>query len=273
MALGSRYVHYEKDAGIAWLRLDRPESRNALTKEMYGAIARACMEGDADPDVQVTVLTGTGDVFCPGGDLRGAAGFMEDPEQSSGDIHALDLMSSGGAVWEVDPFLAVQNADKLVIAAVNGICQAGGFIMAMLADITIASERATFRIPELLRGVADPYVSTRLPLYVGMERAKYLMLTCETISAGQAFEWGLLSEVVPHDDLIDRTRVLAEKLLLTGPEARAAYKRGANRLMLAPDYDAFQTSIRSDECREGFAAFKEKRAPAWVPHGQVMGRL
>ncbi len=272
MALGSKYVHYEKRNGVAWLRLDRPESRNALTKEMYEAIARACIDGDQDPDVQLTVLTGTGDVFCPGGDLRGTSGFMEDAGRGTEDIHALDLVGTG-AVWEVDPFLAVQNSQKLVLAAVNGICQAGGFIMAMLADITIASERATFRIPELLRGVADAYVATRLPLYVGMERAKYLMFTCQTITAQQAFDWGIVSEVVPHDELIERTERVADQILLTGPQARSVYKQGANRLMIEPDYASFAASIQSDECREGFAAFKEKRAPSWVPAGRNIGRL
>lgn len=270
MALGSEHVHYEKRDGIAWLRLDRPASRNALTREMYGAIVRACQQGDDDPEVQVTVLAGTGDVFCPGGDLRGTSGFMEDSSRGDQDIHDLQLLGPEG-VWERDPFLAVQNSRKLVITAVNGICQAGGFILAMLSDITIASERATFRIPELLRGVADPYVATRLPLYVGMERAKYLMFTCERFTAEQALAWGLVSEVVPHDDLDERVEQLAGRIMLTGPQSRSVYKQGANRLAIEPDYESFIATIKSDECREGFSAFTEKRSPSWAPVGRTDG--
>jgi enoyl-CoA hydratase len=274
VALGSQHVHYEKRHGVAWLRLDRPDRRNAYTQEMYTAIGRACIQGDADPDVQLTAITGTGDVFSVGGDL--GPGYFEDPARKREDFHSLELFGDGpGAMLEVDPFKAILESKKLVVAVVNGLCQAGGFITAMLADLTITSDQATFRIPELLRGVADPWCAGRLPLYVGMERAKLIMFTGRTFTAAQALEWGLVSEVVPHAELNERAEALLDEVLLTGPEARSTYKATANRLLPTANYDPYVRSYRSDECREGLAAFRERRAPAWVPDGRraSLGRL
>jgi enoyl-CoA hydratase len=274
VALGSEHVHYDKRDGVAWLRLDRPQRRNAFTQEMYTAIGRACIEGDADPEVQLTAITGTGDVFSVGGDL--GASYFEDKTRQHEDFHSLELFGDGpGGMLKVDPFGAILESKKLVVAVVNGLCQAGGFITSMLADLTIASDRATFRIPELLRGVADPWCAGRLPLYVGMERAKLIMFTGRTFGAQQALEWGLVSEVVPHDELDKRAEALLGEILLTGPEARATYKATANRLLPGPSYDPYVLSYRSDECREGLAAFREKRPPAWVPEGRraSLGRL
>lgn len=274
MALGSKHLQYEKRDGVAWLTLDRPEKKNAYTKEMYLGIARACVEGDEDPEVQLTVITANGNAFSVGGDL--GKNFFEDSIERELDFHALDPIGEGpDALLPLDPFLTIQRSKKLVIAVVNGFCQAGGMITAMLADLTIASDRATFRIPELLRGVADPWFATRLPMYVGMERAKWLMFTARVIDAQQALAWGLVSDVVPHEELGKRTEELLDEVLLTGPEARAFYKAAANRFLLDPDYDAYRTSQQSDECREGLAAFVEKRAPHWVPPGrrEALGRL
>jgi enoyl-CoA hydratase/carnithine racemase len=272
MALGSRYVEYHKKDGVAWLRLDRPDARNAFTREMYMAIVRACREGDEDPEVRLTVITGTGDVFSAGGDLKGR--YSEDPDVEFTDVHTTRIVGPG-ALLEVDPFLVVQRSKKLVVAVVNGIAQAGGFIMSMVADITIASDRATFRVPELLRGVADPWLASWLPVYVGMERAKNIMFTCRKFNALQAQQWGLVSEVFPHDQLEEGVQSVLDRVLLTGPEAAACYKAAANRLLRDPDYDNAGRSQASDEAREGFAAFSERRSPAWVPAARAtaLGRL
>jgi enoyl-CoA hydratase len=143
-----------------------------------------------------------------------------------------------------------------------------------VSDITVASDRATFRVPEALRGVADTWVGSRLPLYVGMERAKYIMLTCRPFDAAQALEWGFVSAVVPYNDLMDYVEALLDDVLLTGPAAREAYKAAANRLLPNgaldhPDYLEADQVYRSGEAREGLNAFKEKRAPRWVPAGHV----
>ena len=265
MAFGSKHLRYEKRGGIGWLTLDRPEARNACTLEMYSGIAQACAVADDDPDIQLTVITGVGDVFCPGGDMRGDEHLIENPGSASASAHMGNEEVDGeGQTRFRDPFTAIQEARKLVISAVNGICQGGGFIIAMVSDLAIVSDRATFRVPELLRGVADAFICTRLPLYVGMERAKWLMFTCERLDAETAHNWGLVSEVVPHERLYQRVEEVCDLVLATGPDARADYKAQANRYMIEPDWGMFLASLQSEECREGFAAFSEKRAPSWV---------
>lgn len=267
MALGSRFLRYDVRDAVGWVTIDRPDARNACTLEMYAGIAAACATADADPEIHATVITGVGDVFCPGGDMRGG-----DRLQESGGDGEWEPGAVRDAGAPADPFSAIEGSRKVVIAAVNGICQGGGFIISMLSDLTIASDRATFRVPELLRGVADAFICTRLPLYVGMERAKWLMFTCETIDARRALEWGLVSDVVDHDRLHERVESVLDLVLRTGPSARSDYKAQANRLLPAPDMDMFMRSLQSPECHEGFAAFSEKRPPAWVPPGRAEPR-
>ena len=262
MALGSQFLRFDVRDGVAYVTLDRPDARNACTTEMYSGIAQACALADGDPALQAVVLSGVGDVFCPGGDMRGSERLNEQP--------AGDTTPTAGD-GPSDPFSAIERSRKLVIAAVNGICQGGGFIMAMLADLAIASERATFRVPELLRGIADAFICTRLPLYIGMERAEWLMFTCETIDASTALEWGLVSEVVEHERLAARVEEVLDLVLRTGPSARSDYKAQANRLLPEPDWPMFMRSLQSEECNEGFTAFSEKRSPAWVPAARRVG--
>jgi len=273
MALGSEYVRYERRRGVGWLTLDRPQALNALTRDMYEALHRACVEGDADPDLQATVITGTGDVFSAGGDVKQGIEFLRAIERDD-DSHPATLFGAGpGSYLPVDPIVAIQRARKLVIAAVNGLCQGGGFMTAMVADLTIASERATFRVPEALLGVVDPWVASRLPLYVGMERAKRIMFMCRPFSAQEALAWGFVSEVVAHEDLLTRVDALLDEILRTSPRAREAYKAAANRLLPdgspdSPDYLGADAVFRSGDAREGMTAFAEKRAPSWVPEGR-----
>jgi enoyl-CoA hydratase/carnithine racemase len=273
---GSPHVRYEKRNGVAWLRLDRPESRNALTKDMWSAIAHACQASDDDPDVQATVITGSGDSFCAGGDMRQSLTRMAN---QGADFQLRILGSEPGALLQHDPMRAIQRAEKLVISGVSGVAHGAGFILAMVSDLTVASERATFRVPEALRGVIDPWVASRLPLYVGMERAKHILFTCRVFDAHEALAWGFVSEVAPHDELETRVEQLLDRILLTSPGARAAYKAGTNRLLPDqgtdhPDFQDADRLLRSDEAREGLQAFAERRAPAWVPAERAAtGRL
>jgi enoyl-CoA hydratase len=270
VAFGTDFVRYERRGGAGWLHFDRPASRNALTIPMYEAVVQACAEVDADPRVQVLVLTGVGDAFSAGGDMKLSHGITEGVADGPAGIGAFRVLGNGpAALIKNDPILAIQRARKLVVAAVNGVCQGGAFIMAMVADLTIASELATFRVPEPLHGLADPWVASRLPLYVGMERAKRIMFQCSNFSAEQALEWGFVSEVVLHENLEDRAAALVSEILRTGPAAREAYKAAANRLLPDhppnhPDFEDVNRVLQSDEGREGLLAFKEKRAPGWV---------
>src|SRR4029077_18293040 len=107
-----------------------------------------------------------------------------------------------GAVGpDVLPFVAIRDSRAPVIAAVNGICQAGGLLIAMLADIAVASDRATFRVPELLRGIPDATYAAVLPAHVGVAVARDLMLSARRFDAEEAVRLGVISRITPHDDL------------------------------------------------------------------------
>jgi enoyl-CoA hydratase len=153
-----------------------------------------------------------------------------------------------------------------VIAAVNGICQAGGLLIAMMADIAVVSERATFRVPELLRGIPDATYVAALPVHVGMAVARDLLLSARTFDAAEALAIGLIARVVPHDDLREEAKAAAHQVLRTAPAARAQVKRMLNERYGVIDYPMmFWALDHSDEPREGMRAFMEKRPPAWVP--------
>jgi enoyl-CoA hydratase len=163
------------------------------------------------------------------------------------------------------PFLAVRDSPAPVIAAVNGICQAGGLLIAMMADIAVASDRATFRVPELLRGIPDATYAAALPAHVGIAVARDLLLSARTLDATEALRIGLLSRVVPHDDLHRAANEAAYQILRTAPSARVHVKRMLNERYGHVDYQTmFWALDHSPEPREGMRAFMEKRKPEWV---------
>ena len=138
--------------------------------------------------------------------------------------------------------------------------------MVLCSDIALASDRATFRAPELLRGVADPFLPARLPARIGVALAKYLLFTAASIDAAEAERIGLVAKVLPHDELPAHVESVLEQIRLTGPAARAAVKHDINRHLPAFDIPMFADSLRSPEVAEGFQAFVEKRPPKW-PRG------
>src|SRR3954471_16448308 len=213
--LGTPCLRLERDGPIAWCIIDRPTARNALTPAMYYGIKRAVHLVNTDADLAALIITGVGDVFAPGGDLGGRSEPGEEPVP-----YAL------GA--DVLPFLAIRDSRAPVVAAVNGICQAGGLLVAMMADIAVASDRATFRVPELLRGIPDATYAAALPAHVGMAVARDLLLSARRLDAAEAQRIGLVSRVVPHDELRAAAREAALEVLQTGPDARVHVKRMLN---------------------------------------------
>jgi enoyl-CoA hydratase/carnithine racemase len=147
------------------------------------------------------------------------------------------------------------------------MCQGGGVNMALTSDLTVVSERARFRVPELLRGVADCYLGARLASRIGVARAKSLLFTAQYFSAQEAYAMGLISRVVPHEQLDAAVAETIEWVRQTGPQARTALKRDINRQLPPIDFPMFAESLDSEEVREGFRAFAAKRPPAWVRRG------
>jgi enoyl-CoA hydratase len=250
--LGAAGLRFERDGVVAWCTIDRPEARNALTPAMYFGLKRAVRLVNQDPDLAALIITGTGDVFAPGGDLGGRAQPGDSVPPDSGP--------------DVLPFLAIRDSRAPVVAAVNGICQAGGLLIAMLADIAVASDRATFRVPELLRGIPDATYAAVLPAHVGLAVARDLLLSARRFDALEAQRLGVISRVVPHDQLKEAALTAVREILQTPPMARMHVKRMLNERYGLIDYQTmFWALEESDEPREGMRAFMEKRSPSWVP--------
>jgi enoyl-CoA hydratase len=252
--LGTPNLRLEREGTIGWCVIDRPAARNAFTPAMYYGLKRAVRLVNTEPELAALIITGVGDVFAPGGDLGG--------RNEEGESYP------DGLGHELLPFLTIRDSNAPVIAAVNGICQAGGLLVAMMADICVASDRATFRVPELLRGIPDATYAAALPAHVGVAVARDLLLSARRFDALEAQRIGLISRVVPHDDLRDAALEAANQVLLTPPMARAQVKRMLNERYGLIDYETmFWALEHSDEPREGMRAFMEKRPPAWVPKG------
>ena len=251
--LGSKYLEGTIQHGALRVVINRPERRNACTIEMYHGIKKAAVLADKDAAIDALLITGVADLFCVGGEMGGQ---HEGGGAIDRETDGLDLL----------PFRQLESIAKVVITAVNGLCQGGGLNMVLCSDIALASDHATFRAPELLRGVADPFLPARLPARVGVALAKYLLFTAASIDAATAERIGLVAKVLPHEELPVHVEWVLEQIRLTGPAARAAVKQNINRHLPPFDIPMFAQSLRSPEVAEGFQAFVEKRPPKW-PRG------
>ncbi|RZK04052.1 MAG: enoyl-CoA hydratase/isomerase family protein [Novosphingobium sp.] len=252
--LGTNNLRVEREGPLVWLTIDRPQARNAFTPAMYFGIKKAVRRVNADKQVRALIITGSGDVFAPGGDLGGRSEMGDAPVPE-------------GLAQETLPFVTIRESQAPVIAAVNGICQAGGLLIAMMADVAVVSARASFRVPELLRGIIDATYASVLPVHVGMAQARDLLLTARKIDAAEAYRIGLVSRICAHEELEAEARKAAIEVLQTAPEARAHVKRMLNQQYPPIDYETMFVSLMSEtsEAREGMRAFMEKRPPRWIP--------
>ncbi len=258
--LGTPYLRLERHGSIAHCIVDRPEARNAMTGAMYFGVRYAVDLVNADPELAGMILTGTGDVFIPGGDL----GASDIDDWGGPGVLGLDNV----------PFDAIRYSRKPVVSAVNGIAQGGGLLMAILSDVAVASERATFRAPELYRGIADTGYATYLPAQIGPARAKDMLFTGRKVGAAEALSWGIVSRVVRHDELIAAAADALAGCARCAPDARAEVKRVISDSYGHYDRMTMEHSLAGDEAREGWVAFSERRNPSWVPADlRVEGRL
>lgn len=259
--LGTPYLRFERHGSLAVVTVDRPERRNAMTGAMYFGVRYAVEHVNASSELGGLLITGTGDVFIPGGDL----GADSHPDES-------DFPKYLG--MDCTPFDAIRHSTKPVVCAVNGLAQGGGLMIAMLSDVSVVSEQATFRAPELLRGIADTNYAQILPRQIGPARARDMLLTGRAISAAEAVEWGLVSRLVPHDQLMDAAFEALASCCRTAPLARNETKRVFDRYYGTYDRMAMDHSLYGPEAYEGFMAFKERRNPSWVPEDlRTEGRL
>jgi enoyl-CoA hydratase/carnithine racemase len=248
--LGTPYLAAEVRGRVLHVKIDRVDRRNAFSQDMYRGLKRAAIWANGQPELDAVCLTGTDRWFGAGGDMGGNAA---DPEG----------LSSEWDPTEHFPFRHIERCSKLWVAKVNGVCIAGGMVLALHCDVVVASDRATFRVPELLRGIPDACMTARLAEVVGLGRARYLFFTAEEFDAATALSMGLVGKVVPHHDLDRETDRVLEMIAATGPRARATVKRELNRQLPAANVQMFLEAIGTPEMVEGMRAFLEKRDASW----------
>jgi enoyl-CoA hydratase/carnithine racemase len=247
---GFQQLIYNKRGKVVEITLNRPDVLNALSVELYTELGEAVAQASLDSEVQVVVITGAGRAFSTGGDLKqGDTVNREDP--------SLFAEASNRLIKQI---LA---SDKIIVAKINGITQAGGLLIVAACDLAIASDRATFKCPEALVGLWEPYGPGLLTPQIGIKRTKYLLLTGDKIDAVEAERIGLINRVVRHDDLDRATGELIEKILAGGPMARSRFKHMVNEHIGDFDIRIALEALSSEEGREGMAAFAEKRKPKW----------
>lgn len=240
--------------GVALLRLNRPEARNALSPELRGELRERMLRLAGDPDARAIVITGEGRAFSAGADIASMVDTTPGQMMARGD----DLN------WA-----ALRHCPRPVIAAVNGHALGGGCELAMHADIIVAGEGARFGQPEVKLGIMPGAGGTqRLARALGRHRAMLLLLTGGTMTAREAFDAGLVSKVTPDDATLAEAVSIASSIAALPPLAVAEIKRVLHAGLDAPLDVALELERRAayllfdtQDKREGMRAFLEKREP------------
>jgi methylglutaconyl-CoA hydratase len=249
----------EEEDSLRRITLNRPERRNAMTPEMQMELIAALEDAPAT-GCRALVLTGAGDAFCAGLDLAAL--------QAMGEKSALEARADAERVARL--FLALHELEMPSIAAVNGPAMGGGAGLAVICDFTLATPEAKFAFTETRIGFVPAVVSAFLTLQVGEKRSRDLLLTGRTVDAEEAVRLGLVNEIVPPEELLHRTRRLAERLAANSPQATRITKRllaaQSKPWLDAAIMAAIEASVKARETtdfREGVTAFLEKRNPVW----------
>jgi 2-(1,2-epoxy-1,2-dihydrophenyl)acetyl-CoA isomerase len=251
-----------KQGGVATITLNRPERLNALGDQTTLELCGACEEAIKDPKIRVLVLTGAGEAFCAGGDYKDTfqPGFEKTALEwrhriRTGPNRLVSLLSG---------------SEKPVVASVNGVAVGGGCTIALACDIRIASEKARFGLVFSRIGVTPEFGCTYLlPRIVGLGKALDLLLTADLVDAREAERIGLVSRVVPHQDLREATEQLVEKLLQKPPAALGLVKSMIYRSLsmdmlsvLELEALAISTAFKTEEHQEAVKAFLRKKKAA-----------
>jgi crotonobetainyl-CoA hydratase len=253
----TEFCRVEREGRLLVVTLNRPERANALHPPANVELGRVFDEFEADPDLWVAIVTGAGDeAFCAGNDLKyvAAGGALEPFPKGFGGLTSR---------WD---------CVKPLIAAVNGVALGGGFEIALACDLMIASERASFALPEPRVGIAALMGGVhRLPRQIGLKRAMGLMLTGRRVDAREGERLGFVNEVVDHEQCLDAARRWAQTILDCAPLSVRATKQAAMQGLEEPGlrraverhYEEVGRMFRSADLLEGARAFAERRKPAW----------
>ena len=248
-------VTYEVVRGVAWMTISRPEARNALDRAVRNGLTAGFERFNEDESAKVLVLTGAGEVaFSAGADLKEMAreGLKVPPP---------DFVPQQGRTIDVA---------KPTIAAVNGVAYAAGFLLAQSCDLVVAAEHARFAITEVMVGRGSPW-AVPLPWLIPPRVAMEILLTGDPISAGRAYEIGLVNRVVEGHDLAATAQSLGERIAANAPLSVLASKRMVKLSVERQLAEAFDEAerlwdpvYRSADAQEGPAAFRDKRPPTWT---------
>lgn len=241
-----------RDGPVMEITFNRPEKKNALTRDMYNGVVTAFQDADADPAIRTIILTGAGDTFTSGNDIR--------------DFQA---RTAGNERRDGSPFLAaLSTLKKPLVGAINGAAIGVGTTMLAHCDLIVAARSARFVMPFTSLGLVPEAGSSLLfPRLVGLQRANALLLLGEPLSAETAQEWGFVNQVVDAPDLMPTARALAARLAALPPQAmrltKQLIRQGSQQLDQRIDEELviFKERVRSPEAGEAFAAFVEKRKP------------
>ena len=253
---------YRIEGNIAILTINRPEVKNTFSPEMLTLWRQFLEEAKADKNVRVLIVTGKGDTFCSGGDIR---------EMAEGRLRSWDMKKF---LWEgVHRIVsALEDLDKPILAAINGAAMGAGLDMAIMCDLRVCSDRAKLSESYILLGlVPGDGGAYFLPRLIGMGKALELLLTGDILSPQEALEIGLVNRVVPHDRLMEETMILAEKIASKPPLAirmmkRAVYQAQTSTLRAHLDYISSQVALLSEtqDHQEAARSFLEKRKPTFL---------
>jgi enoyl-CoA hydratase/carnithine racemase len=258
-------VLYDVVDHVATITLNAPERMNTISGPMLEALSQRLVEADRDRSARCIVLTGAGRAFCAGLDL---AAQMSGPKGSLGNLGSLD-MNPGEFDLRDAPPIVLHNLDTPTICALNGGAAGYGLDIALGCDIRIAADTAKLNPGFAKRGILPESGGTwLLPRMVGYAKAAEIAFTGRTLSADQALELGLVNHVVPASELAKRAADLAGEVAANAPLAVRAIKR----MMRAAETETFEQNVhhvflqllplfRTDDFREGVAAFMEKRTP------------
>ena len=249
----------KEDSGILTLTLNRPDIMNSLNFSLLHALRDQIEAVRFRSDIRVVIITGSGErAFCAGADLKERATLQ--PEQVKGFIFTIRNL-----------FTSIEQLNKPVIAAVNGIALGGGTELALASDIRIASNTASMGLTETRLAIIPGAGGTqRLPRLVGKGKAKELIFTGQRLDAQEALKIGLVNKICDQKDLSDECKKMADMICETGPIAIEQAKYAINYGMetdiqtgLAIESNAYWVCIPTEDRLEGLAAFKEKRKPVY----------
>jgi len=247
---------YEVRDGAAWITLNRPEKRNALSAGLVNELYEHLEVAEADDAARCIVITGNGTAFCSGADLKSPPGSIVDGKQ---------------AVAYPEVLTRIMNNRKPVIAAINGAAFAGGLGLVSAADITITVEDAKFSFSEVHIGVIPAMISVVCLRKLGTHNGMRLFLTGERFTGKEAVVYGMAHKAVPADQLMAAVQEEIEALKRGGPNALAESKKLVQTVPDLSIEEGFKVTAEwsyrmftSEEGGEGMTAFREKRKPNWI---------